>query len=68
MTMWTMVILLCLNEVPHDQCTEAVALQVTKPVESYPTSIGCAIASMQALPLAEAIDATTHPAIICVRR
>jgi hypothetical protein len=64
--MWAMVIMLCLNEVPHDQCTEDIAVQVTKPVERYPTSIGCAAASMQVLPVVEEADDTTHPVIHCV--
>jgi hypothetical protein len=64
--MWAMVILLCLNAVPRDQCTEQVAIQVTKPIERYSTAIGCAVASMQALPLAEAIDDATHAAIHCI--
>jgi hypothetical protein len=64
--MWAMVILLCLNNVPHDRCTEQVAIQVTKPIERYSTLSGCAVASMQILPLAEAIDDATHPAINCV--
>jgi hypothetical protein len=60
-----MIILLCLNAVPHDQCTEDTAIDVIKPVDRYPTTMGCAIASMQALPNIEEADDTTHPVIHC---
>lgn len=63
-----MVILLCLNEVPHDQCTEINAIAVIKPIDRYSTPSGCAVAAMQALALAEAADDQTHPVIQCVPR
>jgi hypothetical protein len=66
MSEWTMVVFLCLNAVPHDRCDEGTAVWVTRPVQHFPTSIGCAVASMQILPVMEDADDSTHPVIRCV--
>jgi hypothetical protein len=62
---WTLVILLCLNEVPHDQCNQETAVWVMRPVMRYSAPIGCAVASMQMLPIMEDADNSTHPVIKC---
>jgi hypothetical protein len=68
MTEWAMVIMLCLNAVPHDQCNKETAVWVMRPAERYSTTIGCAVASMQMLPVMEDADDSTHPLIACEAR
>jgi hypothetical protein len=64
--MWTLVIYLCVNELPREQCNAETAVQVTRPVERYSMPISCAVASMQILPLWEAADDTTHAVVQCM--
>jgi hypothetical protein len=68
MTEWTMVIILCLNAVPREQCNEETGVWVMRPAMHYQLPIGCSIASMQMLPIVEDVDDFTHPVIRCVRR
>jgi hypothetical protein len=68
MTEWAMVIFLCLNAVPREQCNEETAVWVMRPVMHYPLQIGCSVASMQMLPIVEDADDSTHPVIRCVGR
>lgn len=65
--MYTMVILLCLNSVPKDQCNERTAVTVNKPVGTWPTAMGCAVASMAILPVLNGDD-STHSVVTCSRR
>jgi hypothetical protein len=65
--MWALVIYLCLNELPHEQCNAETAVQVSRPLERYSMRIGCAVASMQILPLAEDADDLTHAVVQCTR-
>lgn len=66
--MWVMIIYLCLIEIPHEQCNEDTAISVVKPIDRYPMSIGCAIASMQALSFIENTDNTIYPNVVCVQK
>jgi hypothetical protein len=63
--MWALVVFLCANELPRDQCNAETAVQVTQPVESFSMPIGCAVASMRLLPLWEDADDTTHAVVQC---
>ena len=65
MTDIAMVVFLCLNAVPHNACDATSAVWVMRPVERYPTAAGCAVASMQMLPILEDADDATHPVIQC---
>lgn len=60
-----MVIYLCLNAVAPDECNEGTAVWVMRPAVQYPTPSGCAVASMQMLPIIEDADDATHPLIHC---
>ena len=62
-----MVVLFCLNAVPHEACTEANAVQISRPAEAYFTTMGCAVASMRLLPIFEDADDATHPVIKCLQ-
>jgi hypothetical protein len=67
-TEWAMVIILCLNAVPREQCNEETAVWVMRPVTRYSAPIGCSVASMQLLPIVEDADESTHPVIRCVQK
>lgn len=63
--MYRMLVLICLNDAPVELCREDTAISVTRPVDTFPTQMGCAVASMQALPFLQA-DSTTTPVIRCI--
>lgn len=63
--MYAMVIFLCLNAMPQDQCNEKTAVWVMRPAQRWSVPIGCAVASQQILPIMEDADDATHPVVTC---
>jgi hypothetical protein len=69
--LWALTIFLCVNDLPHDQCNEETALQISRPAEHWLTPAGCATAAMQVLAVLDVPrrrgDEPTHAVVRCVK-